>query len=510
MKWCCPLILAVSLTASGCMWGADHFISSTAPVAALVHVGVIDGSGAPGRDDQVIVIRHGRIAAIGRFGSIPVPSEARVIDLAGRTAIPGLIGMHDHLFYEVDQQESGSLIVAPRSTFAKLYLASGVTTIRTAGAVDLAGDLRIKHRIDGGKEPGPRIHVTGPYLNAVSAEPNPQEIARQVIEAAKEGATSVKAYTTLRSAELRAAVDAAHQLGLQVTGHLCAVGFREAVALGIDNLEHGLFADTDFYSEKQADQCPSQSKVLGELLTLDLRGPGVRSTIAEIVRHNVAITSTLAVLESFTGRTGALDPRVSDILSSGMRSIYQAARANWSDPNAERPRAWMGILVKEMEFERAFVAAGGRLLAGVDPTGWGGVVAGFGDQRELELLVDAGFTPEAAIKIATSNGAAFLRESDVGTLAAGTRADLVVVRGNPSSRISDVRNVEIVFKDGIGYDPTALIRATNGTVSRYDVGRLVLWPWNALIGSLLVCLVCRMVWRRSRFVRRLFARGAST
>lgn len=122
-------------------------------------------------------------------------------------------------------------------------------------------------------------------------------------------------------------------------------------------------------------------------------------------------------------------------------------------------------LKKEMELERAFVKAGGTLLAEPDPTGIGGVVAGFGDQREVELLVEAGFTPIEAIQIATENGARFLQEEErIGTLAPGKQADLVVVRGDPSSRISDIESVEIVFKDGVGYDPAKLIDSVRGLV----------------------------------------------
>jgi Amidohydrolase family len=155
----------------------------------------------------------------------------------------------------------------------------------------------------------------------------------------------------------------------------------------------------------------------------------------------------------------------------------------------------------EMQFERAFAAEGGRLMAGVDPTGWGGVVAGFGDQRELELLVRAGFSPEEAIRIATRNGAGFLRRDDIGTIARGQRGDLVVVQGNPSVRISDIRRVEIVFKDGIGYDPDALVSAVGGTVGAYDVARLLRWPCNLSIIAILL-LVGRLVWRLAGIGRR--------
>jgi imidazolonepropionase-like amidohydrolase len=111
------------------------------------------------------------------------------------------------------------------------------------------------------------------------------------------------------------------------------------------------------------------------------------------------------------------------------------------------------------------VRAGGLLLAGEDPTGIGGVLAGFGDQREVELLVEAGFTPLEAIHIATANGAQYLGESDrIGTIAAGKAADLVVVKGDPSKKIEDIENVEIVFKDGTGYDSAKLIDSVRGMV----------------------------------------------
>jgi len=128
-------------------------------------------------------------------------------------------------------------------------------------------------------------------------------------------------------------------------------------------------------------------------------------------------------------------------------------------------RIWEKVFRNEMEFEREFVKAGGLLTAGVDPTGWGGVVAGFGDQRGVELLVQAGFSPLAAIRIATLNGAAFLGEdSRIGTIAPGKQADIVILRGNPAANIGDIRNVEIVFKDGVGYDSRKLIESVRGTV----------------------------------------------
>jgi len=118
--------------------------------------------------------------------------------------------------------------------------------------------------------------------------------------------------------------------------------------------------------------------------------------------------------------------------------------------------------------ERAFVAAGGLLLAGPDPTGSGGNIPGFGDQRQIELLVDAGFSPVQAIHIATLNGATFLgRQEQIGSVAVGKNADLVVIKGDPATHITDIENVEIVFKDGAGYDTKKLLDTVKGHYGQY-------------------------------------------
>ncbi len=178
--------------------------------------------------------------------------------------------------------------------------------------------------------------------------------------------------------------------------------------------------------------------------------------------HRVALTSTLPVFEiSLPGRP-PMQQRVLDVMDPDVRIGYLTRRALVGQ-SKESPMP--ALFKKEMEFEREFVKAGGMLLAGPDPTGYGGVVPGFGDQREVELLVEAGFTPVEAIKVATYNGALYLGElARIGTLAAGKQADMMVIKGNPSKSIADIEKVEIVFKDGVGYDSGKLIEAVRGTV----------------------------------------------
>jgi imidazolonepropionase-like amidohydrolase len=259
-------------------------------------------------------------------------------------------------------------------------------------------------------------------------------------------------------AELKAAVDAAHRRGIKVTGHLCSIGFREAAAIGIDNLEHGLLVDTEFHPGKQPDICPPNTR--NEVAMLDLSSAPAKEMIADLVAHHVAITSTLAVFEASDGSRPPVEQRFLDAVSHEAAVNYLSSRAR-ARGGTDSPT--MTALKKELEFEYAFVKAGGLLISGADPTGNGGALAGFADQRNIELLVEGGFTPIEAIQIATANGAKFLGELDrIGTVTAGKQADLVVINGNPAARIADIRNVKLVFKEGVAYDPAKLLDSVRG------------------------------------------------
>jgi imidazolonepropionase-like amidohydrolase len=446
--------------------GIKPFVSVDAPVIALVHVRVIDGTGAPPAEDQTIIIDHGKIASVGSASSTSVPAGAHRMDLAGHTVIPGLVGMHEHLFYPSGQGVGQYNEQA--FSFPRLYLASGVTTARTGGSMEPFTDLNVKNLIDAGRMPGPKLSITGPYLEGAGTflQMHPlqgPEDARKTVEYwAYEGVTSFKAYMHITRAELTSAVETAHKLGIKVTGHLCSVGFREAAAIGIDNLEHGLVVDTEFDPGKKTDECPSQNVTRDNFLKLDIKSVPVQQTIRELVQHNVAVTSTLAVFDAMAPHRPPLEQRFLDVLTPQGALTYMAARARASD--ATNTQA-LDQLKKEMQFEYDFVKAGGLLMAGVDPTGNGGAMAGFGDLRNLELLVEAEFTPVEAIQIATYNGAKWLNQQDhVGSIGIGKQADLVLIQGNPAAKISDVRNVKVVFKDGVGFDPDKLIHSVGGSV----------------------------------------------
>jgi imidazolonepropionase-like amidohydrolase len=449
----------------------QQFIRVNAPMIALTNVRVIDGTGAAPLENQTILIEGGKISLIGPTPATTFPTGTKTLDLPGYTVLPGLVGMHNHLFFP--QGGNPPIYSDMGISFPRLYLALGVTTIRTTGSVAPYQDLEVKKRIDAGQMIGPKMHITAPYLEGkgsftpVMHELTGVEDARRMVNFwADQGATSFKAYMNISRAELRAAVEEAHKRGLKVTGHLCSIGYKEAAEIGIDNLEHGLFANSEYVADKKPDQCPAT--VPASLRQLDINGPAVKETIRVLVEKKVAITSTMPVFEASAplAQTGIgaasalLNPRMLNTMSADARVRYLSNRARVP---ATSPA--LELIRKGMDFERAFVQAGGLLIAGLDPTGNGGVVAGFGDLRGVELLVEAGFTPLEAIKIYSLNGAKFLGEdARIGSIGPGKQADLMIVKGNPAARIGDIENVEIVFKDGIGWDTEKLIQSVQGLV----------------------------------------------
>jgi len=460
-----PLIYSIFCFAQPQPASTKDFIRVPAGLIALEHVRLIDGTGVAAKADQTILISGDKITAIGASNAVSVPAGAARMDFSGYSALPGLVGMHDHLFYPA----GGGLYHDMPLSFPRLYLALGVTTIRTTGSIEPYLDLELKKGIDEGKLTGPKINVTGPYLEGDGAFTRQMhglkdaDDARRTVEYwIAEGARSFKAYNVLTRAELKAAIDAAHQHGIKVTGHLCSIGFREAAELGIDDLEHGLTVDTEFFPDKKPDVCPNPNQATAAAAKLDVNGPEIQATIKSLVDHHVALTSTLPVFEQFLPARPDEPQKVLDMLSDDARKAYQANRTRIAE---RKDGPWPAMFPKEMEFERAFVKAGGLLLAGLDPTGIGGTIAGFGDEREVELLVEAGFTPLEAIRISSLNGAQFLGETDhIGSLAAGKQADILIVKGDPSAKIEDIENVELVFKDGVGWDSKKLVESVKGQV----------------------------------------------
>jgi hypothetical protein len=332
----------------------------------------------------------------------------------------------------------------------------------------------LKHDIDAGTLPGPHLDVTGPYLEGSTSYfvqmphlTSPDDARNTVEYWAGQGVTSFKAYMNITRAELKAAIDAAHKRGLKVTGHLCSITYKEAAELGIDDLEHGFFVNTQLDPDKKPDVC-SESAGEETLERMDVNSSEAKDLIATLVSHHVAVTSTLPVFEGDAG--GGRPPlrqQVLDAMTPQAREDYFLLRQR--SASAPPPKIDPALLWKhELELEHAFAAAGGLLLTGPDPTGRGDVLPGFGDQRGIELLVEAGFLPVEAIRVATLNGAIYMgKDKEIGSVTVGKNADLVVIRGDPAKQISDIEKVEIVFKDGVGYDSQRLLNSVRGSYGRY-------------------------------------------
>jgi imidazolonepropionase-like amidohydrolase len=454
------------------------FVAVHDSAVALRHVRLIDGTGAAPLDDQTVIITGGRITGVGPAASTPVPAGTRTLDDSGYTVLPGFVGMHEHLYYTAsisDQaradgqlDEPGYLVTEIPTTAPRLYLAAGVTTARTTGSVEPYTDIEVKRRIEEGRMPGPRLDLTSPYLEGPGAFAGqmhqltgPEDAGRLVDYWAAEGMTSFKAYMNLTRAELRTAIERAHRRGLKLTGHLCSVTWPEAIDAGIDGFEHGpVDTDTEFMPDKKPDLCPSSS-VSASWAKLEIGGPQVTALIRRLVERRISVTSTLAIFETFMLGRPPLQQRVLVAMAPSARESYLIDRAKLTARNSLPEAAFR----QEMAFEQAFFRAGGLLVAGADPTGGGGVLPGFGDQRGIELLVEAGLSPVEAIEVATRNGArAMGRENEIGTVTVGKRADLVLVKGDPARSIDDVEQVELVFKDGVGYDSGKLIESVRGQV----------------------------------------------
>ena len=443
----------------------DEFIALQSGHHALTNVELFDGTGAPALPKATIVIRDGRITVVGPTGSVAIPKDATVRNLQGHSIAPGFVMLHEHTFYPVAVGAYGALF----TTFPRLYIAGGATTIRTAGSMSPYADLNLKRDIDAGKVIGPDMDVTAPFRNGATPfvmqvhRLNSPEQAREMVRYwAKEGATSYKTYMHLTRAQLGAVVEEAHLLKQKVTGHLCAITYREAADLGIDNLEHGFLTASDFVADKEPDVCPANGKIEAALRALKEGSPEMKALQAHLIERKVALTSTLTIFETFAAGRPIASQGALDLLIPELRELYLT---RWSTIAAQRTNGWAELLPKAMRWEKQFSDAGGLLVAGTDPTGYGGVVPGYSNVRQIELLEEAGFTRAEALRVATLNGARYLgREKDIGTVEAGKRADLVLFKGSLSGDPKALRQIVWTMKGGVAYDSAKILASLKGKV----------------------------------------------
>jgi len=431
---------------------------------------LIDGKGNAAKPHQTIIISNGKIDWVGDDAKAIIPKGANTVNLNGKAIMPGLVMLHEHMYISAHSMDTRqALLHQLPATFPRLYLAAGATTIRTAGNVEPYSDMNLKKDIDAGRIPGPFIDVTAPYMEgnqSVFQQMNkldkPADAVSFVNYWADQGFTSFKGYMNIDMPTLKAAIDAVHKRKLKITAHLCAVTYREAAEMGIDQLEHGFFASTDFVKDKTENQCPSNADE--SIANLNVESDSVKSLLKFLIDKKTIITSTLAVFEGFNTTQPAPSAELLSYFSPDSRDFYlklferiKSAKAPSDDDKA---------FANNTKMEKMFYDMGGLLTVGTDPTGNGGTIAGFGNWRAIELLVEAdGFTPLEAIKIATKNGAIALGfEKTIGTIETGKSADLLIIEGDPSKSISDIRKILYVFKNGVGYNSKKLFESVKGKV----------------------------------------------
>lgn len=430
------------------------YISVDAAKIALTNVKVIDGTGAPSKTAQTVLIENNLIAEIGPFDEVKVPEEFHVIDLRNKTLIPGIVGTHNHM-----RMHRGALL----ATSPRLYLACGVTTIQTCGTGNPYEELAITKSINRGEQPGPQIINSGPYLTGPDGKSNfirftDEKMIRDTISYwAKQGVKWLKVYRHTRPQDLKIILDEAHKHQLKVAGHLCATTYEEAATLGIDAIEHGFIASYDHAPDQAVGSCSGNTSFRSDV---EVNSEEVKQVQQTLIDHGIALSSTLAVFEVLPP-TAEADSRDLEIMSPRHLEAYYHRQKRKEELGAEWwfKEEWFQ---KCVQYDLQFFKQGGFVVAGSDPEAHN--LPGFGDQKNYEIFIKAGFKAEEAIQIMTSNGAKLLELENLGTIQKGKIANLVVLDGDLEADPSTIRAVQTVFKDGIGYDPQRLIESIKGNV----------------------------------------------
>jgi len=427
------------------------YVKYKSKVIALTNATVFDGNGSSVKKNQTLVIVNGYFQSIGQASVINIPENATIINLKGKTIIPGIVGVHNHLhiphFPFIGEEAS------------KLYLASGVTTIQTCGSASPQKEIELSEKIKNGQSIGPNIVTSGPYFTGKGGNPNmiipldEKHIKDTIQYWAKKGVRWFKVYRNTKPHDLEIIIKEAHKHNAKVTGHLCSITFEEAINLGIDGIEHGLNSTSDFRKNKTFGNCDGSREYIDEII---IESKKVKQLHQLMIEKNVFLTSTLAIYEASIPKRAIAVERTLDAMSPFLVSQYQERRKQYDSINSGDDLREKR-LKRIMAFEYQFFKMGGTLTAGVDAGRH--ILPGFGDQRNFELLKEAGFTTEEVLKIMTSNGAKVLSNSEIGSIEKGKKADFVVIVGNIDKSI---RNVELVFKDGYGYDPKLILQEVKG------------------------------------------------
>jgi imidazolonepropionase-like amidohydrolase len=406
---------------------ASGLSAEAAPLTAIVGGRLIDGTGKPPVENSVVILKNGRIAAAGPASSTAVPRGAQLVDARGKSVLPGLWEMHAHF----EQVEWGPV-----------YLATGVTTARDVGN-EREFIVAVRDAIAAGRGVGPRLVMagvvdgSGPLSLGVVRVDSPEQAREQVQKYKAAGFQQIKIYSSVKPDILKVVTTEAHRLGMTVTGHVPqGMNAIEGIEDGMDQINHVMYLTAVMTDAKTG--------------TISADSPQVKKIIKLLLEHHTVVDPTLALLEIITHSTdrpiSAFEPgilKVAPEMREGVETMGVPPKESQS------AAARFRLLVTTV---RLLHEAGVPIVAGTDQA-----VPGFSLDREIELYVQAGFTPMEAIQAATLVPArAMGMEKGSGTVEAGKRADVILVEGNPLENISDIRKVSMVFAEGRMYQPAAL------------------------------------------------------
>jgi enamidase len=413
-------------------------------------------------ENAFIETNGGRILRIGKAAELTASEGAKVVDYGDKYVIPGLIDTHGHLYGGITVRYTTSPL------FPIFFMAAGVTSIGDPGSMDPGGDLAMRNRIDSGLYTGPRYFLAGEYLEMAPVTvgwmnplATPEEARLKVDRWAAEGISAIKIYANMSGDVMQAAIDEAHEHGLRVWAHIGAVTYKQAMAMGVDQLFHGALAMPD--TRPPGITQKNFSAWADSTGTLDLSNPEILDVLRQAAAHKVVLTPTVVVLD-------ALLPGTMELHHMEEQKKYYAPQA-W-DKLVEYSHQFPGFkeeqvrsnVAKNIEFVRRAHDAGCILSTGTDlvvPA----ILPGFSLWREMELFSAGGLSPMEVLKAATVNGAYALGRSDqLGTVEAGKLADFVVLSRNPLEDINNVRSVSRVVKGGVIYDPQELLKPLEGKV----------------------------------------------
>ena len=413
---------------------------------AIRHARLFDPATGTTRPDTTVVVAGNRIQAVGPDGEVTIPPGVEVVDAGGKALLPGLWDMHVHL-----SEEQGIF-----------DLAAGVTSVR-----DLANDvdhlLDMRKRWDSGEGTGPRVLMAGfldgpgPYAGPTKALVSTEAQALEWVDRyAKLGYVQIKLYSSLDPRLVPPIVKRAHELGLRVSGHIPnGMSAEQAVRAGFDEIQHVNFLMLNFLDPKIDTRTPARfSEVAKHGAELDLHSQRVQDFIALLKARGTVSDPTLATFEGmFRTEAGEIDPGLAAVADRLPPQVQRGLYAGGLNPPAGEVQRYRDSYRTMQNLVKALYDAGVTIVAGTD------AMAGFTLHRELELYVDSGIPAPAALRIATLGAARVMkRDGDLGSVAPGKLADMILVDGDPVARISDVRRVVLTVKDGVVYDPAALWR----------------------------------------------------